>query len=133
MTTRDLLSAHKTVAQLKGIEKKPCFFRTSLCPNQCGHGGDVAIFVIKKYLFYEKPGQYGDKQAQLYHVKSSESVERTGLTPEKKDIFDSLVPGDFVLLSWNHDYVHTQGCSAPQRPITELIKITEEEANKHTS
>ena len=130
MTTRDLLSVHKTIAQFNGLETKPCFFKTSLCPDKCAHGGVVGVFTINKYLHYEKPGKYGDKESKLYHVKVNEPVEKTGLTAERKEVFVKLNPGDFVILSWNHDYVHTDGCSAPQRPITELVKVSEEEASK---
>jgi len=43
-------------------------------------------------------------------------------------VLDALQAGDYVLLSWNHDYVTRGGCSSPERPITELTKITEQEA-----
>ena len=48
MASRELLSAHKTVATFDGLTEKKCFHRTSLCPDQCGHGGTVATFSIKK-------------------------------------------------------------------------------------
>lgn len=130
MTTRDLLSLHETVAKFDGLETQQCFFMTSLCPNECGHGGVNAVFSIKKYLRYEKPGQYGDKKSDKYYVRISHEVETTGLTPERKQVLDSLKAGDFVLLSWNHDYVHKEGCSYPERPVTKLEKITDDEANK---
>ena len=50
------------------------------------------------------------------------------MTPEIRSAFDALQAGDNVLLSWNHDYVTRGGCSSPERPITELKKITVEEA-----
>ena len=51
MTSRELLSAHKTIATFDGISHQKCFHRTALCPDQCGHGGTIATFSIKKVLF----------------------------------------------------------------------------------
>ena len=62
--------------------------------------------------------------------KVNEDAEYNGLNPERKSILDNLKAGDFVLLSWNHDYVKRNTSTSPERPITELKKITEEEANK---
>ena len=41
-----------------------------------------------------------------------------------------LKEGDFVLLSWNHDYVNRNECHSPERPVTELKHIKEDEADK---
>ena len=83
-----------------------------------------------QYLHYEKPGKYGDEKTEKYHVKISESSEKSGLTGEIKSVFENLNPGDYVLLSWNHDYVNRNECHSPERPITELKKVTEDEATK---
>ena len=125
---RDLLSKHETVAKFDGLEQQQCFFMTSFCPDECGHGGSNAVFTIIKYLNYEKKGEYGDEKGDQYHVRVTDSVESTGLTPQVKKILESLNKGDYVLLSWNHDYVHTEGCSSPERPITKLVKISKEDA-----
>ncbi|XP_066917687.1 uncharacterized protein [Clytia hemisphaerica] len=130
MSTRDLLAKHETVATFNGLEDRPCFFRTSRCPNECGHAATLAVFHVIKYLNYEKPGKYGDKKQEKFHVRPSDSVEISGLTPDRKSVLESLKGGDYVLLSWNHDYVHTGGCSSPQRPITKLDKISKEEADE---
>ena len=128
MYRRDLLSKHETVAKFDGLVEQQCFFMTSFCPDQCNHGGTTGVFTILKYLKYEKPGEYGDSKTDKYHVKVKATVESTGLTPQVKEVFDSLDIGDYVLLSWNHDYVHTNGCSSPERPITKLEKISKEQA-----
>ena len=130
MSRRDLLSKHETVAKFDGPKQQRCLFKTSLCPDRCGHGGTTGIFSIIKYLSYEKPGQYGDPKKVKYHVRVNDIVESTGLTPQVKVVYDDLREGELVLLSWNHDYVHTNGCSSPQRPITKLLKISKEEAEK---
>ena len=63
---RELLSKHDTVAEFVKTEDSPCRFKTSLCPDQCDHGGKVAVFKIIRYLDYQKPGQYGDAKADTF-------------------------------------------------------------------
>ncbi len=130
MSTRDLLSKHETVATFGGFEDRPCRHLTSRCPDRCGHGGTLAVFPIIKYLNYEKPGEYGDEKKAKFYVRPDRVEEASGLTTERKAVLESLKSGDYVLLSWNHDYVHTKGCSSPQRPINKLVKISKEEADK---
>ncbi|XP_066917699.1 uncharacterized protein [Clytia hemisphaerica] len=130
MQKRDLLSKHETVATFGGLEDMRCRHLTGRCPDRCGHGGIIAVFPVVKYLNYEKPGEYGDKKQENYRVRPSDPVEKSGLTPERKAVLEGLKSGDYVLLSWNHDYVHTGGCSSPQRPITKLVKISKEEADE---
>jgi len=127
---RDLLSKHETLATFDGLEQQQCFFMTSFCPDECGHGGTNAVFTIIKYLNYQKTGQYGDEKSDKYYVRVTDSIESTGLIPQVREILDSLEKGEHVQLSWNHDYVHTDGCSSPERPITKLVKITKEDADK---
>ena len=55
MASRELLSAHKTVATFDGLTEQKCSHRTALCPDQCDHGGTIATFSIQKvyiHLFY---------------------------------------------------------------------------------
>ena len=128
---RDLLSVHETVATYDGQVNQTCFFMTSLCPDRCGHGGKTEVFTIIKYLKYEKPGEYGDPRSDKYHVRQSDPLDHTGLTDDRKDVLKGLVTGDYVLLSWNHDYVHRGGCSSPERPMTKLEKLSKEDAEKY--
>lgn len=130
MASQGLLSLHKTVATFGGINERKCFARTAGCPDQCNHGGEFAKFSIKKYLHYEKLGKYGDGKTEEYYVRVNDDAELNGLTLERKSVLDGLKVGDYVLLSWNHDYVNRNKVSSPERPITELIKISKEEANK---
>ena len=37
--------------------------------DKCGHGGQVAVFTIVRYINYEKPGQYGDEKQAVFHYK----------------------------------------------------------------
>jgi len=124
---RELLAVHKTIAKYEGKKDVQCRHMTMLCPDRCGHGGITASFKIKDYVHYEKPGEYGDPKSQTYHVRPSDPVPTTGLTPERLAVLEALAPGDEVALEWNHDYVTMEfegggTCSSPQRPITHLAK-----------
>lgn len=50
-------------------------------------------------------------------------MKRLKVSREIQDIVASLKQGDRVLLSWNHDYVTSDGVSGPQRPIIKLERI----------
>ena len=40
----------------------------------------------------------------------------------------TLKPGDWVALTWNHDYVTRDGSKFPERPLVSLKKLTADEA-----
>ena len=94
-----LLASHKTLATFGQLVDQPCMFRTSLCPHQCGHGGQVAIFDVDEYVAYDKPGQYGDAQQQKHHIKLSGEPEDVQAT------IRGLEPGTKVRLDWDHVYI----------------------------
>ena len=50
MVSREMLSAHKTVAKFDGLTERKCFHRTALCPDQCDHGGTIGTFTIQKVV-----------------------------------------------------------------------------------
>lgn len=129
---RELLSKHETVAQFQGITFQRCMFRTSLCPDRCGHSGNLASFRILKYLAYEKPGQYGDARQTRYLFMVEDSQKNAKITKELKEIVDGLKPGDYVRLNWQHDYVTRSGSKFPDRVVQKLEKLTQEEADKLT-
>mmetsp|Transcript_10651 Transcript_10651/g.18261 ORF Transcript_10651/g.18261 Transcript_10651/m.18261 type:complete len:125 (+) Transcript_10651:63-437(+) len=114
---RQLLSLHETKAVFDGYGEQKCRFRTSLCPDRCGHGGKYAHFVIEEYVKYEKPGEHGDPQGKDFHVMIKD------VPPNIVGNIEGLKQGDKVTLNWNHDYCTTTGGSKfPERPITKLEK-----------
>ncbi len=125
---RALLSRHSTVATFGGVREQPCRHLTSLCPHQCGHAASVALFNIVDYLEYEKPGQYGDEQATVFHVRVSGGTGGDTAPPDVAALIATLAPGDRVLLDWRHEYVTNTwegGGSAkfPERPVTKLARV----------
>ncbi|QOV89512.1 hypothetical protein [Humisphaera borealis] len=132
---RELLSSHRTVANLVAVEDRKCRGLTSLCPDQCGHSGKFASFAIVAYLDYQKPGKYGDPKGKDFMFQVEDNHKKPRIPTELAGKLADLKPGDYVLLDWNHDYVtRTEAgggsTSSPERPVVKLEKITKEEADK---
>ena len=131
-----LLSRHRTVARLAALQHQPCRFRTSLCPDRCGHGGAVARFDVVRYLeYFKEPGQqYGDPQGAAHFVKlgggpGSDAQSLPGLD----EAIRALPIGALVRLDWNHNYVSTTWAGGgigkgPERPVTRLEAFADEAA-----
>lgn len=120
---RQLLAEHETVAVLAGIDYQLCRGLTALCPKECGQSGEYAKFTIKKYIKYKKHGQYGDPEQATYAVQISDYHKHPLGDPKIREAVKDLKKGDYVLLSWRHDYVTKDGSSSPERPILKLEKI----------
>ena len=99
-----------------------------MCPERCGSSGEFASFAIKKYLKYEKLGQYGDPEQQSFSIQVSDFHKQPLGEPKTLETVKGLKKGDYVLLSWHHDYVTKQGTSSPERPLVKLEKLDPEKA-----
>jgi hypothetical protein len=117
---RELLSSHSTTAKFTGIKEHTCMGRTSLCPNECGHSGELASFEIIKYLAYEKPGEYGDPKQEVFQILIQDNMGNAKVPADILAKIRALKPGDEVKLDWNHDYVTKDRSSFPERPITKI-------------
>jgi hypothetical protein len=120
---REQLAHHATLAVLRKVEFRECRGLTSLCPKECGHSGMFADFAIKKYLRYEKLGEFGDPKQTNFLIQVSDFDKRPKGDPATLKTIQSLKEGDFVLLTWNHDYVTKKGSSSPERPLVKLEAI----------
>lgn len=127
---RELLSEHRTVARFDGVNSQQCMGRTALCPDKCGNSGDFASFSITGYLFYRKPGEYGDPMQHGFTFQVEDNMKNAKVSAELLATLKGLQKDDHVLLSWNHDYVTQAGSSSPERPVTKLSRITKAEAEK---
>ena len=125
---RELLANHETLAVFDGVEYRLCRGLTAFCPDKCGDSGEFATFTIKKYLKYEKIGEYGDPEQKDYLVQVSDYYKKPKGEPKILGTVKGLKNGDYVLLSWHHDYVTREGASSPERPITKLEKIDADKA-----
>jgi len=122
-----------TLATYEGTSWRECMFRTALCPNNCGHSGNMATFSVDKYIVYAKFHEYGDGKDGKFLVLIDNGENTKPLIDEKSyETIKSLKKGDRVLLSWNHLYVtETVGefkSQFPERPINLILPITEKQA-----
>ena len=119
----DTLALHETVAEFRGTNYHRCAGLTSLCPDKCGESGTLATFRIVNYVTYEKLGEYGDPKCDEFAFLVEDNMKHPKVPADIWATVNSLKPGNMVLLSWKHDYVTSEGGSAPERPLTRLEKI----------
>ena len=127
---RELLAEQETVAEFLGLQYQQCRGLTSLCPDQCSSSGNVAKSRIIKYLIYKKPGEYGDPQVPEFVTQVDDNLGKLKLPGEQVKLLRALQKGDFVRLSWRHDYVTKDGSSSPERPLTRVHKLSKAEARQ---
>lgn len=125
---REVLSEHEAIAYYMGTDKRPCHFRTALCPDRCGHSQSVAKFKIVGYLNYDKKGQYGDEKQQMFFYSLNRTESGQPADPAIVEWVNKLKVGDLVKIKWNHEYVTNNGGSYPERPMLSLSVITPEKA-----
>ncbi|MGL4854151.1 MAG: hypothetical protein ACRC37_02740 [Lentisphaeria bacterium] len=119
----DTLAIHRTIAKFDGLRFRQCRGRTSLCPDKCGDSGEFAIFTIKEYLKYEKPGQYGDPKQTQFMIMATD-YERKPLDSPFGKMIAQLELNDEVELDWDHLYVKNKtGGQFPVRPVLKIKKI----------
>jgi hypothetical protein len=131
---RKLLANHETIAIFKSIAFQKCRGLTALCPDNCGHSGDFANFDIVGYTKYDKADEYGDPKSDTFSFQIQDNHKNLKVTKELAAVANALKPGDYVRLTWHHDYVTLTepggSSSFPDRPIIKLEKITKEEGEK---
>ncbi|KIZ06633.1 hypothetical protein MNEG_1317 [Monoraphidium neglectum] len=86
---------------------------------------------MQAYLEYEKPGEYGDEKRGQFAFDLKGQQGRSGPLADTQaalaEQVQALSPGDWVWLSWVHEYVHDGGSSFPERPVTAMQPISPEE------
>jgi hypothetical protein len=117
----DLLASNTVTAQFLGMQERPCYFRTALCPDRCDHAAKVAQFRVLTNEAYEKPGKYGDDKAAagnmlLVDARRDVPGQPDGMLQKLAD----LKPGQLVRLTQKHYYADLGNVLTPIRPVTEL-------------
>ena len=117
----DLLASNTVTAQFLGMQERPCYFRTALCPDRCDHAVKAAQFRVLSNEAYEKPGEYGDDKAEagnmlLVDARNDVPGQPDGMLQKLAE----LKPGQVVRLTQKHYYADLGELVTPVRPITEL-------------
>ncbi len=117
--------AHNTVtAVYECVVQTPCYHRTALCPDKCGHSKSFARFRVVTNESYSRPGKYGDDKlepGEALAVDLMNDVE--GQDPAVQRLVRSLHPGEAVRLTIRHYYVNTEHTAYPVRPVTFIERI----------
>lgn len=117
----ELLASNTVVAQFLGMQERPCYFRTALCPDRCDHAAKVAQFRVLTNEAYEKPGKYGDDKAaagNMLVVDARNDVP--GQPDDMRQKLSDLKPGQIVRITQKHYYGDMGGVHMPVRPVTQL-------------
>lgn len=118
---RDLMYGYKATTTFQESYHQPCRFRTSDCPDRCGHATNVYKFHLDSLQAEKGPNCskfVTPVQEGTLHVVSEKDLGSFA------DLAKSLQAGDRVNLSWNHDYVTFQsGSKSPERPVVNLSKV----------
>ncbi len=122
------LSRHELLAQFVEIRHQPCLFKTSLCPDRCGHACDVAVLKTVGYFAWEKFSKYGEDPQGTFYYKVSPAKTNEATDEKIQNQLKGLQPGQWVKLEWEHQYLVNDHGSYPARPITHLTLLTPEEA-----
>lgn len=117
----DLLASNTVTAQFLGMQERPCYFRTALCPDRCDHAVKAAQFRVLSNEAYEKPGEYGDDKAEAGNMLV---VDARNDVPGQPDgmlqKLAELKPGQVVRITQKHYYADLGDVVMPVRPITQL-------------
>lgn len=124
-STYEMLSTHDVNAIYTGIETIPCRFRTALCPNRCGHGGEMANFEVTRYRMLRTSTQISDTQRKTIMVSVGE------MAPELKELIKRLPAGTPVRVVYQGIYVRTkEGSRYPAWAIVRLEQLDTDQAAK---
>jgi hypothetical protein len=125
MTTIRVLAANVASAEFVGIERIPCRFKTSFCPDRCGHGQDLAKFNIIEYESHCKHDEQGDEKKKIFTVNVNPNALKDKQDEAIIKQVKELKPGSKVRLYWEHVYVtETEtGSKWPERVLRSLDAI----------
>jgi len=125
MTTSELLSSHRAIAEFTGVQHVPCRLKTSQCPNECNHARDVATFKIESYENYSNPSGKGDAEQRVFRARVDQKDPRESVTADLVTAIGKLAVGQRVRLAWEHVYVTetSTGSKWPERRLLSLETI----------
>ena len=119
---RELIYGYEATATFKGMHNQPCRHMTSLCPDRCGHGGNVYTFRLDTLLSLIDPNSKHAKFCTPLEEGQEHCVGEDDLGVHLEQA-RGLTEGDTVQIAWDHDYVTKGGMSGPERPVRSLVKL----------
>jgi len=122
-------STHVFVAEFEGIEFHTCMGMTALCPDQCGHSGNMAKFKIIEYKELNINGLAGTEKLDTYEVLISD-YHKNDLNKDYVADIKSLQVGDEVTIHIDFVYDTTK---TTVETVENIINITKNIADGHSS
>mmetsp|Transcript_22248 Transcript_22248/g.27285 ORF Transcript_22248/g.27285 Transcript_22248/m.27285 type:complete len:127 (-) Transcript_22248:55-435(-) len=120
---RELIFGYEAAATF--IEKyyQPCRFRTSNCPDRCGHAANVFTFHLDILEVTHNPESKNAKYCTPLKEGDKQRIGEENLGKEFLQLAHTLVNGDTVKIVWKHEYVRKDGSSGPEYLVRELVKL----------
>lgn len=128
METREVMYAYSSSScTFVGMRHQPCRFRTAQCPDRCNHAKNVFTFLLDNLAVTKNDQSRNAKWVEPVKVGAEHVVGEGDLGEASKTVAQVLRPGDKVKLEWSHDYVTIDGSSGPDRPVSCLVKLKNDE------
>ena len=113
-------STHVFTAVFQGTHFHTCMGLTSLCPDECGSSGEMAVFEVQDYEHFIVNGESGTEQLEKYQVLITDYYKNDLDKPYVADI-KALEVGDKVRI--HVEYVYDTTLDVIQ-PVENLISVT---------
>ncbi|NLA24191.1 MAG: hypothetical protein GX879_04410 [Bacteroidales bacterium] len=122
IVAKEFTSIHVFTAKFEGVEFHECMGLTALCPDQCGHSGNMANFKVIDYKDFVVNGEAGTEKLEDYHVLISDYY-KNDLDKDYVPFIKSLNPSDEVEI--HLEYVYDTSLDEIQtiENIISIIKI----------
>ncbi len=112
-------STHVFTAVYEGTHFHTCLGLTSLCPDECGSSGEMAVFDVLDYDHFIVNGESGTEQLEKYQVLITDYY-KNDLDEHYVDDIKALEEGDKVKI--HVEYVYDTTLDVVQ-PVENLISI----------
>lgn len=120
---RENMFSYDAITSFLGSQMNPCRFKTSLCPDRCGHAQLVYRFKLDELKVTKNESSKNAKWVTPVKQGTEKMVSAQEIPQDQLSVAQSLTVGDRVQLCWNHDYVTIGGSSGPERPVTKLVLL----------
>ena len=123
----EVMYAYECTAAFVALQHRPCHFRTSDCPDLCGHATDV--LAVKLIHVNAVKNEHSKHVQWVTPVEAGEDhfVDLKGLSADLLKVARELKDGDKIAINWEHQYVtnieESGGrASGPEYHVTHLSR-----------